>query len=549
MSPKPFHILVLLFMVFAAATADAQFSVLYNFGSNAGDPFGPHSSGVIVQGRDGNLYSTTAAGGAGDNGAVFKITPAGVVTTLYSFTSGNDGCCPYGGLTLGTDGNFYGTTAFAGTYGYGTIFKITPGGTLTTLYSFGYGDGAYPSSPPVQGRDGNWYGTVNAGGANGEGTVYKMTPAGVLTTLYNFDYTHGGQPFDPLVLATDGNFYGTTNVGGSGGYGTIFKITPAGKLTVLYSFDGTHGGYPNGALIQGSDRNFYGTAGNYGSNGGGVVFKMTPSGVVTVLRNLNPGTDGNYPLVGLVQASDGNFYGSNDEGGSNSDGTLFEITPKGSYSVLYNFDGTHGSEPQATPLQHTNGIVYGDAYTGGTGNVYPCTAPYCGVLYSWNNSLPAFAGLLPPLSSGKVGKVIQFLGQGFVKGKTTVTFSGNVAATVNVVSGTYLTAAVPAGALTGTVAVTTSGVTLNTLKTFRVIPQITSFRPSSGKVGTVVTITGVSLTQTTKVTFGGVAATNFTVNSDTQVTAYVPTGAKTGHIAITTPGGVATSSGVFTVTQ
>ncbi len=215
--------------------------------------------------------------------------------------------------------------------------------------------------------------------------------------------------------------------------------------------------------------------------------------------------------------------------------------------MLYKFDGTTGEQPMVTPFQHTTGSLYGDAQNGGTGNVNPCTTGQCGVFYSWSNSaLPAFVSLLN--YSGNVGKTIEFLGQGFVKGKTTVSFNGT-AATPTVVSSTYLTAPVPSGATTGTVTVTTSGVKLASNKIFRVTPQITSFSPTSGPVGTKVSISGVSLTQTNKVTFGGVAATQFTVDSDKQVTATVPTGAVTGHISITTPGGTATSSGVFTVTH
>lgn len=268
---------------------------------------------------------------------------------------------------------------------------------------------------------------------------------------------------------------------------------------------------------------------------------------------MNGTTDGARPYGGLVLASDGNFYGANAYGGTvNSNcadgcGTVFKITPKGAYSVLDKFDFTTGATPEITPFQHTSGVIYGDSQIGGTGDMSPCTAGLCGVFYSWKStSLPAFVSLLP--YSGKVGKTIEFLGQGFVSGKTTVSFNGTTAKPT-VVSSTYLTAAVPNGATTGSVSVTTSGVKLTSNRIFRLTPQIRSFKPTSGAVGTVVTITGVSLIQTTKVTFGGVAATSFTITSDTQVKATVPTGAKTGHIVITTPGGTATSPGVFTVTQ
>lgn len=545
-------------MVTAAIPAYGQFSVLYNFGSGSGDPSKPNYSGILAQGRDGNLYSTAPSGG-GCCGAVFQITPAGKLKTIHSFTgSSTDGAFPQGGVTLGADGNFYGTTYEGGTAAAGVVFRVTPSGATTTLHSFTGGtDGAYPFAPPVEGNDGNFYGTtVNGGNTikcnSGCGTIYKITPAGALTTLHQFAITDGYGPYAPLVLGTDGNFYGTTLFGTSANAGVVFRITPAGKFTVLFNFDNTHGESPYSGLVQGNDWSFYGTTIYGGTKGGGVVFKITPAGKLTVLHNLNGTTDGARPYGGLVLGTDGNFYGATSYGAtinsncSNGCGVLFSITPTGSYSVLYKFDSVTGAQAQVTPFQLTSGVVYGDTTVGGTGNVSPCFTGNCGVFYSWKNvKLTAFVNLMPYF--GKMGRVVEFLGQGFVAGKTTVSFNGT-AATPTVVSGTYLTAVVPNGATTGHVTVTTSGTTLTSNKIFRVTPQISSFNPSSGKVGTVVTITGVSLKQTTTVTFGGVRATSFTVQSDTQVTATVPIGAKTGNIAITTAGGSAASSGMFTVT-
>ncbi len=540
---QTYRLFALLMVVLAATSAHAQYSVLYNFGSKSGDPANPSFTGIVAQGRDGNLYTTAPQGGSMGDGGVFKITPSGTLNVLYSFDV-THGSAPQGGVTLAADGNFYGTTCAGGTSGSGTVFKITPSGSLTVLHNFtGGSDGQCPYGPPIQGTDGNFYGTTNGGGA-GFGVVYKMTSSGVLTTLYEFDLTHGLQPFAPLVQGTDGNFYGTTASGGNNGSdaGVVFRITPAGKLTVLYNFDGgTHGGLPFGPLVQGSDGNFYGTT--LSSTGPtGVVFKITSTGTFTVLHTMNGTTDGENPYAGLVQATDGNFYGVNSGGGSQGVGTIFKMSPKGSYSVLYNFDGTTGSTPDVTPVQHTNGVVYGDTRSGGTGNV-TCSAGTCGVFYSLSAGLRPFVSLLP--YSGKVGKTIEILGQGFTS-TTTVSFNGTTA-TPAVKSGTYLTATVPNGATTGSVRVTTSSGTLTSNKRFRVTPQITSFSPTSGAVGTVVTITGVSLKQTTNVTFGGVKATTFTVNSDMQVTATVPSNAVTGKIGITTPGGIATSSGIYTV--
>jgi uncharacterized repeat protein (TIGR03803 family) len=538
---------LVLAIVVVTVPAHAQFSVLYNFGTNANDPLNPQNSGVVAQGRDGNLYSTAPAGGSVNSGAVFRITPAGKLTVLYSFSGGADGVQPFGGVTLARDGNFYGTTAGNRGSIYGTVFKITPAGTLSVLYSFtDNNDGATPYAPPVQGTDGNFYGGTCYGGSYG--TVYKITPSGKFTLLHQFNYADGFCVYPALVQGTDGNFYGTTSNGGRGA-GTVFKITPAGKHTVLYNFDGTHGVNPFGSLIQGSDGNFYGTANGGGSSGNGVIFKITPTGTLTVLHGMNGTTDGGLPSGGLVQASDGNFYGVNSSGGNSSNcgssgcGTIFKITPTGSFSVLYNFDATTGVDPLVALLQQTNGILYGDTAAGGTGA--HCGSLSCGVFYSLNVGLGPFVSFLPQQSPSKVGVLIGILGQGFT-GTTGVSFGGTPAS-FTVSSDTYLTATVPAGALTGSVTVTTPGGTLFSNRTFRVTPQIKSFTPTSGPVGTSVIITGVSLSQASSVKFGTKSA-SFTVNSDTQVTATVPSGAKTGKIGITTAGGTASSSTAFTVT-
>jgi uncharacterized repeat protein (TIGR03803 family) len=540
---------VLAVLLTTAACAQT-FSAVYNFGSKGGDPTSPQYSGILAQGRDGNIYGVAPTGGASGAGGAFKLTPAGKMTVLHSFV-GSDGQSPQSGLTLGTDGNFYGTTVQGGTSIGGTIFKVTPSGVLTTLYNFTLGtDGGQPYAPPVQGNDGNFYGTTTNGGPSGAGTVYKITPAGTFTPLYQFDITHGTSPFSPLVLGTDGNFYGTAGSGGANGDGVVFRITSAGKLTVLHSFDNTHGRGPFSPVVQGTDGNFYGTTLTGGTHNSGVVFKMTPAGALTVIHNMNGTTEGYGPYAGLVQATDGNFYGVNANGGTASAGcpsgcgVLFKVTPTGTFTVLHNFDGATGNTPFVSPFQHTNGLVYGDTEQGGSGNVSPCSTGSCGLVYSWKQGVPAF--VRPVTYSGKVGKVIEFLGGGFT-GTTAVSFNGTPA-TFTVASATYMTATIPSGATTGSVTVTTPGGVLTSNKKFRVTPQLTSFTPSTGPVGTVVTITGVSLTQATKVTFGGVAATAFTVNSDTQVTVTVPTGAVTGKIVITTPGGTASSTTNFTLT-
>ena len=541
-----FAVAILLLVVGASATTHAQtYTDLYNLGSKSADPTYPGWLGLFAQGRDGNLYSTSQTGGKGF-GTVFQLSPAGKMTVLYSFQNKNDGAFPKSGLTLGTDGSLYGTTSAGGSVGYGIVFKITTSGKFTVLHNFnGNTEGAPADTPPIQGADGNFYGTVSDGGNAVFGTVYKMTPSGKMTVLYTF----GGTVRYPvaLTLGIDGNFYGTF-LSGSGANvdGGVFKITPHGKFSVLHSFNGTDGQNPMGAIIQATDGNFYGTTREGGSSSEGVVYKMTPAGALTDLRSFANDTHGFAPFAGLAQATDGKLYGVTSTNPGTSYGVLFQITSTGTYSDLVLFSNTAGkfpgADPQVSIFQHTNGTLFGDTYGGGSGKL--C---FCGVLYSLNMGLGPFVSFVGPLFEGKVGKTIEILGQSFT-GATKVSFHG-VTATFTVVSDSYLTAVVPAGATTGSVTVNTPGGTLTSNRIFRVTPVILSFSPTSGSVGTPVTITGASFTGATKVTFGGIKATTFSVDSDTQITATVPTGAKTGKIQVTTPGGAATSPGVFTVTQ
>jgi uncharacterized repeat protein (TIGR03803 family) len=499
----------------------------------------PQYAGILAQGRDGNLYGTAPLGGTFGRGGVFSITPGGAYTVIHSFDS--TGANPYSGLTLGADGNFYGGTYNGGDFGFGTVFQITPDGTVTVLHSFKLLEGAGPYAPPIQGTDGNFYGTTTIGGV-GFGAVYKVTPASGFTTLYPFDGTHGASPFAPLIQAKDGNFYGTTVGGGTAGFGTAFKITPAGALTVLYNFDSTHGAGPYSPLVQGSDGNFYGTARAGGTkNNGGVVFKLTKAkkAKLTVLYNFDATgatTDGVRPYAGLIQASDGNFYGVTSAGGLNAAGTLYKITSTGVYATLYNFASATGSLPFATLLQHTNGKLYGEATNGG--------AHAHGAFFSFDLGLGPFITLHP--TSGVVGQPVDILGQGLSQ-STSVRFTLNVPASADVFGDTFMTTSVPNNATTGVVKVLLTQGHLTSNQKFLVTPVVLSFSPPSGPVGAQVVITGNSLTGATNVTFGGVKATVKSVDSYTQITATVPVKAKTGKIQVTTPGGTADSPTAFTV--
>jgi uncharacterized repeat protein (TIGR03803 family) len=343
-------------LVAAASVAHAQtFSVLYDFGTNRLDPTGLRLLDIVAQGRDGSLYSTSSNGGTQGVGTVFKITPEGTLTVLYDFQSdGSSPDAPYSGLTLGTDGNFYGTTTAGGTSGLGTVFKVTPSGTVTVLHSFGGSDGNFPYAPPIQGADGNFYGTTYFGGNSYVGAVYKITPSGKLTTLYSFDGVHGKNPVAPLVQGRDGNFYGTAENGGSGteciyGCGTLYKITPSGKLKVIHNFHRAFGGQPLSPLVQGSDGNFYGTTSRGGTKNkdNGVIFKVTADGKFTVLHNVNGTTDGAGPVPGLVQATDGNFYGTTGGGGTRQFGTISSTRMELSTEI----------RAQAAPATVTSAIV------------------------------------------------------------------------------------------------------------------------------------------------------------------------------------------------
>jgi uncharacterized repeat protein (TIGR03803 family) len=324
--------------------------------------------------------------------------PAQNFTTLHMFAGyPSDGGTPNAGLLLATDGNFYGTTYAGGTSGNcqggcGTVFRITPGGTLTTLHSFDFFDGASPTAALVQGTDGNIYGTTYGGGANQYyGTVFKITPSGTFTSLYSFcaqsNCVDGAMPYAGLVRASDGNFYGTTLEGGShtgcslgsGSCGTVFKITPGGALTTLYNFCAqpscADGGNPYAGLVQASDGNFYGTTFERGANGYGTVFKITPAGTLTALYSFCSQTncaDGQYPYAGLVQATDGNLYGSTSAGGGGAyhqGGTVFKITPSGTQTTIYNFcsqpNCTDGDSSVARLVQASDGTLYGTTLHGG----------------------------------------------------------------------------------------------------------------------------------------------------------------------------------------
>ena len=495
--------------------SDPSASLFYAFPFDglgaSGYSHGKQPYSELIQGADGNYYGTTLLGGdssCADGfgvegcGTIFKITPAGVQTVLYQFTydattnTALNGIWPYGGLVQGRDGNFYGITSYGGnaaagcTVGCGVVFKITPAGKFTVLHQFGGlatnpPEGAVPTGRLIQASDGKLYGTTTSGGSvqayNNQGTIFSITTSGAFTTLHQFDNVHGVtdgvNPYAGLVQGKDGNFYGTTYFGGTANSGTVFKFSKAGVMTILHSFpQPTHlvfpdGAYLQGALVQGTDGNFYGTAPQGGIDPGsyGTLFKITPTGTFTNLYDFNPPGGlvlGYFPLAGMIQASDGNFYGTTELGGPSgcSCGTVFQLTPAGVVTQIAEFDDANtGRWPLGIPLQAADGTLL---ITNSRG---------------------------PSVSSHDPGTIMQ-ISLGLAKPK----------------------------------------------------PTLASFTPLSGKVGQKVTLLGTHLIGATKVSFNGTSAT-FSIKSTGAIVATVPTGATTGHIGVTTAGGTATTTANFTV--
>ena len=413
---------------------------------------------ALTQGLDGALYGTTTKGGTYGFGTIFKITSSGL-TNIYNFDE-TDGSLPMGKLLLATDGDLYGTTETGsyGTFEGGTVFKITPAGVVPAFYSFdGGGPGAAnPNAGLIEATDGNFYGTSIYRGAGGSGVAYRMTPAGVVTTLHSFDWyqpPNGAFPYAPLMQAAGGALYGTTAAGGAemdgyiSDYGEIYKITDEGE-SVVASFRGINGSAPYSGLLQASDGLFYGTTTGGGTYGQGIVFRMTPDGALTTLHSFNT-EDGAVPYGALIQATEGDLYGMTSIGGASNAGTIFKITLAGELTVLHSFvPATEGESPNGSLFQATNGDLYGVTSAGG--------AYGKGTIFKLSVGLGPF--VIPVPDSGAVGTTVNLLGTDFA-GPIAVTFGG-VPAGLTFTSATQITAVVPAGALSGKIAVSTSGGTL-----------------------------------------------------------------------------------------
>lgn len=357
----------------SAKVFNGTLTTLFSFSAltNAINADGAQPQAALTLGPDGNFYGTTYGGGTNGFGTAFKVTTNGTFTTLASF-SGNNGYGPRGALTPGPNGSLYGTANAGGISGFGTVFKITTAGALTTLVNFDRAnDGANPRSGLIPGPGGNFYGTTANGGYLSVGSIFKLTTNGIFTALAYFNGTNGATPYGGLAVGTDGNLYGTTTYGGISNVGTIFQVRTNGTLTALANFTGANGAYPWASLTLGSDGNFYGTCETGGASNVGTVFQVTTSGTLTTLVHFN-GTNGANPLAGLLLGSDGNFYGTTSFGGALNRGTVFKVTTGGTLTTLVNFAYTNGGSPEAALALGPDGNFYGTTGTGrsGAGTVF-----------------------------------------------------------------------------------------------------------------------------------------------------------------------------------
>lgn len=474
-------VLVLLAIValLAAIPTSAQaqtYTPLYDFGVGSLYETNSFPLGQLALGRDGNFYGTVQ--NPNGHSGIYKITPEGVATVLWWDTSPNETQC-LTGLTLGSDGLFYGTCQQWGGNGYvsggsGIVFKYDPSLGLsgfTVLYSWpecNTSGSLYPNGLTL-GTDGNFYGTTmgNSFCPDKYGSVFKVTPTGTFTTLHSFlgfgTAGDGESPTGPLALGADGNFYGTTPEGGNStsNTGTVFKITPKGKIKYIYNFTNADGYYPEAGVTQGVDGKWYGTTANGGTYGDGTLFQLTTAGKINFLHNFNYSVDDEaYPVNALILGTDGSLYGPTNcySWGCGAE-SLYKITTKGVFTVLYNgFTNPNGACPDwsvtgcylSSPMAlHPNGTFYGTTLQGG---VYQGDDIGHGVFYSFNNGLKPYIILQYPRAT--VGTSIGIFGAGLT-GTTAVSFNGIAATSFTVESDTYMTAIVPTGATHGYVTVTT----------------------------------------------------------------------------------------------
>jgi uncharacterized repeat protein (TIGR03803 family) len=377
----------------------ARAAVTFEILANSIDPTdGYWAEAAMIQANDGAFYGVTKQGGntdvkLGSDGTIFRLSVGGNLTTLFRF-NGTNGAYPEAALLEGQDGALYGTTYRGGLWDSGTVFRLDQNGEFTNLVFFdNFSNGSWPQGALIQDSAGWLYGTTSSGGSNySSGTVFKLATNGTLITLATFK--DGGRSINPhagVVLGKDGNLYGTTYQGGAYYKGSIFRCGTNGGLTTLFSFAGTNGWYCTSPLIQDTDGTFYGTAvgggpvvfndHSYGTRGYGTIFKMTEDGVLTTLAYFD-GTNGAYPYSGLVRGRDGAFYGTTVAGGPLNDGTVFRVTREGVITTLHAFLGSDGSQLYAGLVEGLDGRFYGSTVTLNNGVHYRVGFPTAPILRS-----------------------------------------------------------------------------------------------------------------------------------------------------------------------
>jgi len=535
-----------LWLACSAVPAQAQFSYqdLYDFPGGSGG-CNPQNTGYLTQIGDGSFDGTVS----GCSASIYNLNPfsSTVFNSIYSFAG--SGSFPMGSVVFDTYGNFYTVASLGGANGFGYLYGNISG-VSQDLHDFTSVEGQ-PQASPVLGKDGNLYGiTLGNFSGPGIGSAYTVVPTATGSTYQSLGAFAPGLVYAPLFLAADGYLYGTSYDGGTSDFGTVFRMsTPSGAIKEIFHFDGKNGATPYGPLVQDLAGNFYGTTFSGGKNDTGVVFKITPKGAYKKLFDFDSlpqqatNNSGAWPTAGLTLGADGNLYGVAAQGGVNGSGTIFQISTTGAFNKIIDFTGNGGgSAPGGSAVTglalNSNGIFYGLTSLGGA------------------NGLGDFFSLTPVnlkeilIIAGPIfvlpGVPVEIFGNELTQ-SAEVTFGG-VQAQFQVGSDTYLTATVPMDAVDGLVAdIFQTGLQVQTLSAIHILPLITNLDPSSGPVGTQVGIVGGGFSAATKVAFGGVQATDFTVVSPSFIQAVVPPGAKSGKVRVMTPNGDAESEEKFVV--
>ncbi|MFO1433737.1 MAG: choice-of-anchor tandem repeat GloVer-containing protein [Candidatus Competibacteraceae bacterium] len=410
---------------------DGTFTVLHAF-NYFNDGQAPQTG--VIQDSAGNLYGTTWNGGPNGGGTIYRLAPDGAFTVLHAFNYETDGVNPTAGVIQDSAGNLYGTTPYGGPSGNGTvyrldpatpqfaviqafmplpfsptgvtpgstgnlygttspielnndniIFSLTPDGTFTVLHVFNsLTDGSSPHAGVIQDSAGNLYGTTAQGGPTWGGAVYRLAADGTFTVLHAFDYSLDGDfPSAGVIQDSAGNLYGTTTQGGPARSGTVYRLAPDGSsFTVLHAFDsGSGGGLPYAGLIQDSAGNLYGTTAQGGITGAGTVYRLAPDGSsFTVLHTFDSSSDGGFPYAGVIQDSAGNLYGTTTQGGPTGAGTVYRLTPDGTFTVLHAFNMETDGMPYTGVTLGRDGNLYGTAVTTGAIQLYDGGLSFVGSL-------------------------------------------------------------------------------------------------------------------------------------------------------------------------